>query len=648
MAPQKTNMPPKTESINPFRALGKKLRGRADSKNHPSGVSSRTSSPDKISRNRSGSFASKKGTAAPSASHSLKPTNSSASLQNIMAHNNNPFAHQDPQHSGAPARRNTHSNDKRGPTRQASHPVLSHEKMVYNPYGLNNPRNGLGRGGGSMNGGRGDNNDLSFYMHDGDAHVRVLPLPILDPNSFLPDDMKQISVALTDNFIFDSDNQALGSGGSSEVRKIRSSHHPRNLYALKKLNMIYDETPEKFYKRCSKEFVIGKLLSHSVHIANTYCLVKVPTTTYTTRGWGFVIEICTKDLFQLMERTGWRGVPLSEKYCLFKQIANGVKFCHEQGIAHRDLKPENVLLTHDGICKLTDFGISDWYHTDPQDPNSPVKTCEGMIGSSPYAPPEVMVHDSKKNYPQSVQKPFNPLLMDSYALGIILMSLVNNVLPFFESCNVDSRYREYASAYEQYVHYQNSHFRDKGCHRPGPGAEYLLARNFNSPDAARVAWRLADPKASTRYTMDDLFNDPWFQSIETCVDPAEEPTLNAPELRAPASQVNSSRTPSAINTSGSVSEEPTKPRSMVDIAESPTTPSSSHSISHVTRKMSDISITSSNQSIQQSTSMAHQNSTVSLRSQATSRPRKRRLQHNHLEVPASVAPSSTARAMSSR
>ncbi|GAV50759.1 hypothetical protein ZYGR_0Z01820 [Zygosaccharomyces rouxii] len=636
-------MPQKAESMNPFRALGKKLKEHAEGKNHASGGSSRADSPDKNGRNRSASFASKKGTPVPNAPHNLKPANSSASLQNIMAHNHNPFAaHQDPQRSGVPARRNTHSSDKKHPARQASHPVLSHEKMVYNPYGLNNPRNG-----GSMNGGHG-NNDLSFYMHDGDAHVRVLPLPISDPNGFLPEDMKQISVALTDNFTFDSDNQALGSGGSSEVRKIRSSHHPRNLYALKKLNMIYDETPEKFYKRCSKEFVIGKHLSHSVHVANTYCLVKVPTTTYTTRGWGFVIEICAKDLFQLMERSGWRTVPLSEKYCIFKQIANGVKFCHEQGIAHRDLKPENVLLTHDGVCKLTDFGISDWYHTDPQDPNSPVKTCEGMIGSSPYAPPEVMVYDSKKNFPQSAQKPFDPLLMDSYALGIILMSLVNNVLPFFESCNVDSRYRDYATAYEQYVHYQNSHFRDKGCHRPGPGAEYLLARNFNSSDAARVAWRLADPKASTRYTMEDLFNDPWFQSIETCVDPEEEPTLNAPELRAPASQISTNGTAGSINTSGPSAEEPTKPRSMVDIAESPTAPSAHNNIAQITRNMSDISVSSSNHSIQQSTSMAHQNSSVSLRSQATSRPKKRRLQHNHLEVPASIAPSSSARAMSSR
>lgn len=644
--------------MNPFRALGKKLKGHSDAKNHANGDSSRANSPDKGGRDRSNSVVSKKAPVGGAAniSHNVKPTNSSASLQNIMAHNHNPFAaNQDPRFRIS-GRRNTHSNDKRHPTRQASHPVLGHEKMVYNPYGLNNPKNGLGQSSGSMNDGRGDA-DLSFYMHDGDAHVRVLPLPIADPNTFLPDDMKQISITLTDNFTFDSDNQALGSGGSSEVRKIRSSYHSKNLYALKKLNMIYDETPERFYKRCSKEFVVGKHLSQSVHVANTYCLVKVPTTTYTTRGWGFVIEICSKDLFQLMERSGWRSVPLPEKYCIFKQVANGVKFCHDQGIAHRDLKPENVLLTHDGVCKLTDFGISDWYNTDPDDPNSPIKSCEGMIGSSPYAPPEVMVYDSKKGSPESAQKPFNPLLMDSYALGIILMSLVNNILPFLESCNVDSRFRDYSSAYERYARYQNPHFRDKSCHRPGPGAEYLLARNFDSSDAARVAWRLADPKPSTRYTMQDLCNDPWFQSIETCVDPDEEPTMNAPELRAPASQLSANgsaivpdsndKANTAPNTRSSP-DEPMKPRSMVDIAESPDhSTNSAGNISHITRKMSDISVSSSTHSVQQNTSMAHQNSSISLRSQA-SKSKKRRLQHNHLEVPASIAPSSAARAMSSR
>ncbi|EDO16638.1 hypothetical protein Kpol_529p18 [Vanderwaltozyma polyspora DSM 70294] len=406
---------------------------------------------------------------------------------------------------------------------------LTNEHIVYNPYGLN-PN--LSRPGTTtVSASSSFNKDISFYMHDGDAKIRLLPLPISDPNEYIPSEMKQYSVHLTDNFVFDTDNKTIGSGGSSEVRKVKSAYKQKQIYALKKLNMIYNETPEKFYKRCSKEFIIAKSLSNDIHIANTYYLVKVPTSSYTTRGWGFIMELCTGDLFQLIERTGWKNVPLPEKFCIFKQIVEGIKFCHDNGIAHRDLKPENVLISKDGIFKLTDFGISDWYHEDPHDFSSPVKRCEGMIGSPPYAPPEVMYFDAKKHYPEHLQLPYNPLGLDCYALGILLFTLVNNTIPFFESCNTDTRFRSYETSYNNFISYQNKFFRSKGSYKPGPGAEYSLGRNFRNVDASRVAWRLADPQYETRYTLDDLLEDPWFKSIETCVHSDDEYVHTPPQIQ---------------------------------------------------------------------------------------------------------------------
>lgn len=38
-----------------------------------------------------------------------------------------------------------------------------------------------------------------------------------------------------------------------------------------------------------------------------------------------------------------------------KQVAEAVKYLHDQGIAHRDIKPENIVLTN-GTSKLCDFG----------------------------------------------------------------------------------------------------------------------------------------------------------------------------------------------------------------------------------------------------------------------------------------------------
>lgn len=599
-------------SMNAFKMLGKKLLNtkghgedahtsddgkKLNATHHLSMSRPKSASP--ANRQRSSSLFQKNKSSA-NVNHgpqALSSTKSSASINNMVAHNINPFA---PSHASdvlgtgtgiatPRAGAGTHHSVNRKPSGNFPNHLLSNENIIYNPYGLNTGAPGSRPGTAYAGSG---NNDLSFYMQDGNSKLRLLPLPIADPNAFLPEEMKQASVHLTDNFVFDSENQTLGSGGSSEVRKVRSAYKQKDVYALKKLNMIYDESAEKFYKRCSKEFIIAKHLSHNVHIANTYYLVKVPTTTYTTRGWGFVMEICVRDLFQMMERSGWKAAPLNEKFCIFKQIANGVKFCHDEGVAHRDLKPENVLLSKNGICKLTDFGISDWYHVEPHNFNSPVRMCEGMIGSPPYTPPEVMLHDSKKHYPESMQKPYNPLRMDSYALGMILIALVNNILPFFESCNTDPRFREYETSYENFISHQNPHFRDKGCHKPGPGAEYTLARNFKSADASRVAWRLADPNPETRYTMEDLYADPWFQNIETCVEPDDEYTFKAPEIRKTSSEngtgsgfyITEQDSKEDINklvdgspiqhTSNPFLNVKGKPRSMVDIAQSPSLPKS--------------------------------------------------------------------------
>lgn len=94
-------------------------------------------------------------------------------------------------------------------------------------------------------------------------------------------------------------------------------------------------------------------------------------------------------------------------------LCRALSAVHRRGLVHRDLKPSNVLITNDGVCKLTDFGI-----VKDLDPSQDPMMSTTLVGTWAYASPE-----------QITGAPIDHR-SDLYSLGVILFAMLTGKRPF--------------------------------------------------------------------------------------------------------------------------------------------------------------------------------------------------------------------------
>ncbi|PJF17087.1 Protein Smok3c [Paramicrosporidium saccamoebae] len=99
---------------------------------------------------------------------------------------------------------------------------------------------------------------------------------------------------------------------------------------------------------------------------------------------------------------------------VFKQLLEGLFYLSTQNVAHHDIKTDNILITADGVVKISDFGVSERY--------DPGVGCNVFFGTPAFQAPEIA-----KNI---TGDPYDGHKADVWSAGVILYQIVTGELPF--------------------------------------------------------------------------------------------------------------------------------------------------------------------------------------------------------------------------
>jgi serine/threonine protein kinase len=190
----------------------------------------------------------------------------------------------------------------------------------------------------------------------------------------------------------------LGSGGMGVVYRAVDLLLEREV-AIKRLRSEYASSTNVI-ERFRKEAQLQAKLNHP-NIAQLYTLLQ--------DGDSLCIVMEFIDGTVLRE---FMPMPWQSAAPVMLQVLEALDYAHRRGVLHRDIKPENIVVNHEGVVKVMDFGIAHALGA------ARLTRERVVIGTLEYMPPERILN---KEMDQS---------SDLYSVGVLLFEMLCGRLPF--------------------------------------------------------------------------------------------------------------------------------------------------------------------------------------------------------------------------